>query len=48
LRDPLRHLPEHSPIVDFLERFAVHVFACALADQENHWRGILECRVNAD
>jgi hypothetical protein len=48
LRDPLGHLTEHPPIVDFLECLAIHVFAGALADEEDHRCGILERGVNAD
>jgi hypothetical protein len=48
LRDPLRHLPEHASIVDFLERLAIEMLACALADQQDHRRGVLKRRVHAD
>ena len=41
LRDPLRHLPEHTPEVDFLERLPVHHAAPDLPDEQDHGRGIL-------
>ncbi len=41
LRDPLRHLPEHAPEVDLLERLPVHHAAPNLPDEQDHGRGIL-------
>jgi hypothetical protein len=38
---PLRHLPEHASVVDFLERFALDNVVSDLTDEENHRRGIL-------
>ena len=48
LRDPLRHLAEHAPIVDFLESLTVEMFARALADQQDHRRGVLKRGMHAD
>ena len=45
---PLRHLPEHAAIVDFLEGFALDHIAADLADEQNHRRRILKGGVHAD
>ncbi len=48
LRDPLRHRPEHAPVVDLLECFALDEVAADLADEQDHRRRILKRGVHAD
>ena len=48
LRDPFRHLPVHSAVIDFLKGFALGVLAVDLADEQNQRSRILECSVQAD
>ena len=48
LRDPLRHLPKHAPVIDFLKRLALDKIAADLADKQNHRRRILIRRMHAD
>ena len=47
LGNPLRHLAEHAPVVDFLERLAFDQAAPDLADEQDHRRRILESDVHA-
>ena len=46
--DPLRHLPEHPPVVHLLERLALDEVGPDLADEEDHRRRVLERGVDAD
>ena len=48
LRHPLRHLAEHPPVVDLLERLAIHESARYLADEKQQRRRVLEGGVDAD
>ena len=47
LLDPLRHRPEHVPVVDLLECLPAHHRAADLADQEDQRSGVLEGGVDA-
>ena len=48
LRHPLGHRPEHAPVVDLLECFALGEIVAHLADEEHERRGILVGGVNAN
>ena len=48
LRDPLRHRPEHPPVVDLLERLALLLVGRDLADEQDQRRRVLERGVHAD
>ena len=48
LRDPLRHRPEHPPVVDLLERLALLLVRRDLADEQDQRRRVLERGVHAD
>ena len=41
MSDPLRHLSEHPPVVNFLKGLAILLCACHLANKQHHWRGSL-------
>ena len=47
LRDPFRHLPEHAPVVQLLERLALLLIGRDLADEQDQRRRVLERRVHA-
>ena len=48
LRHPFGERAEHAAEIDFLKRLAVDLMARHLADQHDHRRRILKCRVDAD
>ena len=45
---PLGHLPEHAPVIDLLEGFALDEIGPDLSDEQDHRRGILIGGVQAD
>ena len=48
LRDPLRHRPEHPPVVDLLEGLALLLVGRDLADEEDQRSRVLERGVHPD
>jgi hypothetical protein len=48
LGNPLGHLAEHAPVVDFLEGFALDHVAAHLSDEQDHGRRVLVRRVHTD
>ncbi|MNE41717.1 hypothetical protein D3C80_1358030 [compost metagenome] len=48
LHHPLGQRGIHLLVVDFLEGFAAELVAGHLADEQQHWRGVLEGGVHAD
>ena len=48
LRHPLGHWPEHAPVVDLLEGFALGEIVAHLADEKHERRGVLVRGMNAD
>ncbi len=48
LRDPLRHRPEHPPVVDLLKGLALLLVRRDLTDEQDQRSGVLEGGVHAD